>query len=124
MSKALGANYVPQSAWADKPVREYGINYERVMTTKERGRVRTRFRTWVAEHGYGMVEPKLEELRWSDDFNNLFVNVDSGMLAYFVSLYPEHAPVAAGKAWAIYNRLNPAADSLLSSIEQVTEGWR
>lgn len=120
MTKNTGAAFVPSEA-NRLPVRDYGIDYGRIMTTKERGRVRTRFRTWSYEHGFGMIEPNLIELRWSDDYTTLYVNRESGLLPYFASLYPEHHAVAEDQHWAIYNRLNPAADALLSAIEEVTE---
>lgn len=99
------------------------IDMGRVLLGKrDQGRVLGRFMTWAREKGYdNLPTPSVFELRWSDDFTQLYVSKLSGLIEHgFDTMYPEHYPIIDNEKWAVYTDKNPAANVLLSAIRDVT----
>lgn len=98
------------------------IDMARTLSTRDRNRVLTRFLTWAEGRGFeNLPIPSLIELRWNDEFTQLYVGKTSGLLSYgFETLYPEHKPVIDNEKWSVYDSTNPAAAELLDAIRDQT----
>lgn len=104
----------------------YGIDPARVLTTKERGIVKTRFLALAADKvPKPATLPNLAEVRWSDDLKAIYIPKESGLMELgFVSMYPEHEPIREGRHYAIFLDSNPAAHALLEAIEYAVKPWQ
>lgn len=99
----------------------------RILTTRDRNRVRTRFMAWASkavpqgQSAERLPTPDFTELRWDNDFTRIYISKPSGLLEFgFRTLYREHLPLDEDRNWAIYDRENPAARVLLDAIREVT----
>lgn len=93
----------------------------RTLCTRDRRRVETRLKSWAAQHKMvGMPNPNLSEVRWNDDYSQLYINKESGLPAFFDSLFHEHLPIREGQHHAVYDAKNPAASVILEAIKEVT----
>lgn len=95
------------------PFERFGIEPSRTLTTKERGRVRARL-LLASMRGRNLPDPMLDEVRWSDDYEYVYVQKTSGLIELGL-----RCPVAADENWAIFDRSSPAARSLLGAIAAV-----
>lgn len=105
------------------PFGRFGIEPTRTLDKAGlRGKVRARF-LLASMRPPGVPDPDMREVRWSDDYQYVFISKASGLIAcgFNSLLFEEHQPVAEAKNWAIYHRSNPAACSLLHAIEGVVE---
>lgn len=105
----------------------HGINPGRILTTKDRNRVRSRFMAWASKASpqgqspQRLPTPDFTELRWDDDFTVLYVAKPSGLMEFgFRSMFREHLPIDEDQNWAIFDRENPAARAMLNAIREVT----
>lgn len=103
------------------------IDMQRTLVRKhEQRHVLNRFLTWAKARGmerYDDGTQSISELRWSDDYRQLYVRKESRFMRYFESMYPEHQPLVENHLWAIYDDCNPAASVLLAAIHhEITRG--
>lgn len=100
---------------------KFNINPFRTLPRELHGEVRTRL---LADVTNVFFEPSMFEVRWSDDFEHIYVQRESGLLHFgFESALREHAPLFDdGHHHLIFHRSNPGANFLLQAIRDVVEG--
>jgi hypothetical protein len=95
------------------------VNWGRKLSTKELGRVRSRF-IRASMRDAGAPEPSLREVRWSDDYLVVAISLESGLLACGFSMADR---AVVHEHYVLFRRSqSAAASSLLGAIEEVING--